>query len=192
MVLTDRTLLTPNWTLAQAIAPAVTGGANFVLFGETDLPSTPRTSVFEFVKDGVRGRVPLVVQGDPDWAMKVGANGVHLEGDGPTAEEARSVVGADKSIGVTITTLDQAAALGAANYALIYVDWSEPDRALEVVKRYAAASPVPLIVGPDIPLEHSQPCLLAGAAGIGVTTAPMSDYDRTGSLRRYAEALGLI
>lgn len=191
MAVTDRTLLTPNWTLAQAIAPAVTGGANFVLFREADLPPVPRTSVFRFVVDGVKGRVPLVVQGTPDWCVKVGALGVHLEGGNVSISEARAQIGPDRWLGVTATTLDEAAAALDADYVLIYVDWSDPPSALKIVERFASASQVPLMVGPDVPLEHAAACLSAGAAGICVIHAAMAAYDRTGELRRYAAALGI-
>lgn len=192
MALTDRTRLSPNWTLAQAIAPAVTGGANFVLFREHDLPPTPRSSVFRFVKDGVGGRVPLVVVGSAEWARDVGADGVHLEGGANSAAEAREIFGPDHYVGVTVATLDEARAVGSeSDYALIYVDWAEPDLARRTIERFASILSVPLIVGPNVPLERTAECINAGSAGIAITDGAMSAYDRTGAVRKYADLLGL-
>jgi thiamine-phosphate pyrophosphorylase len=191
MVLTDRTLLTPNWTLAQAVAPAVTGGANVVLYREADLPSTPRTSVFRFLQDGVKARVPIIVQGDPEWAVRVGADGVHLEGAGHSPAEARAIVGSDRFVGVTVTSRTDANALGSdVDYAFIHVDWTEPNQTMKLIETYWISSSVPLVVGPDVPLKHAAGCLTLGATGIAVTQAAMSAYDRTDALRRYAEVLG--
>src|SRR5437879_5111112 len=53
---TERTALRPNVTLAQAVAPAVTGGVNLVVLREDDLPPNHRLTVAQFVRDGVRGR----------------------------------------------------------------------------------------------------------------------------------------
>src|SRR5436309_11772372 len=113
LLLTDRTRLTPNWTLAQAVAPAITGGCNLVVMREADLPPGPRSTVARFVQDGVRGRVPFLTSGDPGFAMSVGADGVLLEGNGLDFEAARRAICQDRLLGVTITTRDEAEKAGA-------------------------------------------------------------------------------
>ena len=191
MVLTDRTLLTPNWALAQAVAPAIMGGANFVVFREADLPPVPRASVFRFVRDGVRSRVPLVIQGTPETALRLEADGVHLENVQATTTEAREQLGVDRWVGRTVTTLDDAAHAGHTDYGVIHLDWSDPAAALRVVEHYVAVSRVPLVAGSDVPVEYAAECLKAGASGVGIMLAAMAAYDRTSAVRQYADALGL-
>jgi thiamine-phosphate pyrophosphorylase len=198
MVLTDRTRLTPQWTIAQAVAPAITGGANVVVLQETDVPAAHRRTIARFVRDGIKGRVPFILAGEPEFALELEADGVHLEHldyevtgtfDARVAQ-ARSVLGDRRLIGITVSSLDAARAAGGggADYVLIYLDWSDGDAAIRTVAAYA---PIVrrLIAGPDVPLEHAAACRAAGAAGIAVIEAGMSAYNRTEALGKYRAAL---
>jgi thiamine-phosphate pyrophosphorylase len=192
MLLTDRTQLTPNWTLAQAIAPAITGGVNLVVLRETDLPVGPRQTVARFVKDGIKGRVPYIIMGDPRLAMEAGADGVHLEGEGLTTAAARAQIGSERLLGVTVQSLEetrQAQAEG-ADYLLMYLEWSQPDATLSILKQFSEGCNIPVIVGPDVPLEQAAACRAAGAAGIAITSPGMAAYDRTSAAESFREALG--
>lgn len=193
MLLTDRTRLSPNWTLAQAVAPAVTGGCNMVVLRETDLPPTARATVAGFVRDGVKGRVPLVLAGDPAFAVARGADGAQL--NIWTAEEevaeARAALGAERLLGVRVLNGEEArqAEAGGADYAMVEYDWSAPDAALRHLRALAQGPSIPLIVGTDVPLERVRECLEAGAAGVAVCDAAMSAYNRTEACGAYRRAL---
>src|SRR5579872_5388333 len=129
LLLTDRTRLTPMWTLAQAVAPAVTGGCNLVVLRETDLPAGPRATVARFVRDGVRGRVPYLLAGDPALALQAGADGTHLEGADVAVAEARAHLGPERLLGVTVRNVEEAQrAEEDADYLLIEYDWSRQER----------------------------------------------------------------
>ena len=188
ILLTDRTLLSPTWTLAQAVAPAVTGGIDLVVFRESDLPSGPRRTVARFVRDGVGGRVPFVTSGSPQFSRECGADGVHVES--ASVAEARAELGPDAWVGYTATTLDsgrQACEEG-ADYLLINVDWQSPDSALQALHAYAAVG-CPIIAGIDPPLERVAPCLAAGATGVALCRIPMSAYNRGEAVRAYVEGM---
>jgi thiamine-phosphate pyrophosphorylase len=191
MLLTDRTQLTPNWTLAQAIAPAITGGVNLVVLRETDLPSGPRQTVARFVKDGVKGRVPYVLMGDPRLAQEIGADGVHLEGENLAVAAVRAEIGNERLLGVTVQTLEEAQLAGeaGADYLLIYVEWSQSEAALNIVREFCGSSKIPVIVGPDVPLEQAGACRTAGAAGVAITSQGMAAYDRTSAAQSFSNAL---
>lgn len=190
-VVTDRTLLTPLWTLAQAIAPLVTGGANLVIFREVDLPDTPRLSVARFVADGVRGRVPWIAAGAPEFARKAKAGGVLLEENEPDIPAARAILGPEALIGVAPAALDAArlAARTDADFMLLNLDWSEPEKAISTLTAYLVLFTGPVIAGID-PATTDIPAILpTGASGVAICRPAMAGYDRTALARAYRGAL---
>lgn len=191
LLLTDRTLLSPNWTLAQAIAPAITGGANVVVMREADLPDNPRHSVARFVRDGVRGQVPLLYSGSPEFALEAGGDGILIEDVLESVAAVREVLGPEKIIGVAIQSRD--AALRArdegADFLLAAWNWSDSDAALTGVRILAAAVEIPLIAGVDMNPGLAARCMEEGAAGIAICAPAMSAYNRTETVRAYRLAL---
>lgn len=183
-VVTDRTLLSPNWTLAQAIAPAITGGANLVILRESDLPDTPRLSVARFVRDCVRGQVPWLTSGSPEFAKLAGADGVLLESD--SVERAKDLLGPDATVGRIITSLSDTAEV--ADFALAVFDWQNPDRAIGQLAELCKHGAV--VAGLDPPVGSVAACMAAGAAGIAVCEAAMSAYNRTQAVAAYRAAMG--
>ncbi len=108
MLLTDRTRLTPNWTLAQAVAPAITGGCNLIALREMDIPANHRLTIARFVADGVKGRVPFLTSDDAEMAGRIGAQGVHISGTGVSIAEARERVGQEGIVGASISSREEA------------------------------------------------------------------------------------
>lgn len=189
MLLTDRTRVTPNWTLAQAVAPAITGGCDAVVYRETDLPANHRLTVARFIRDGVKGRVPLIVADDPALASSVGAQGIHLSSALADIRSTREAAGASILLGVSVrdrAEAEAAASQGAA-YLLIEYEWSNPARVLDHFRVLREGIAVPFIIGTDMPVELVRECLAAGAAGIAICAPAMSAYDRTAACRAYAE-----
>ncbi len=193
MLMTDRRLLSPMWTLAQCVAPTVTGGVNLVVFCETDLPVSPRLTVARFVRDGVGGRAPYLLAGDPAFAMKAGAEGAHLEDEERSVAEARAQLGPNRLLGATVQTLDgaQRAEAEGADYLLVYLDWARPDEALSILRVYCEAVSIPVIAGLDMSVEQAAACRAAGAAGVAICAPGMAAYDRTAAARAYRAALDL-
>ena len=179
--------MNPIWTLAQAVATSISGGANFVVFCEADLPASPKQTVLGFVKHAIRGRTPLVVMNDPTAGAIAGANGVHFEGDFSKLIEVRSNVEEGQLVGVTVSTLEevQRAVEAGADYLLAYFDWTTAEKSLHAVKKFIAASSLPLIVGVDVPLELVTEVMQAGAAGVGITYASCGAYDKTAETAAY-------
>lgn len=192
LLLTDRTRISPNWTLAQAVAPAITGGCNLVVLRETDIPSNHRLTVARFVRDGVKGRIPFLIGGDASLAAGIGAQGVHLSAAGPGVAVARESLGPDALIGVSVrdrTEAEMASAEG-ADYLLIEYDWSAPDRVWEHFRELRTGLTVPVIIGTDMDVALVPDCVVARAAGVAICAPAMSAYDRTSACRAYVEALG--
>jgi thiamine monophosphate synthase len=186
----DRTLLTPQWTLGQAVAPAVTGGANLVILRETDLPRKPRLEVARFVLDGIRGRAPLLVSDEPEMSLEAGAHGVFIE-DPARAVEARNLLGNDRLVGVLIAAPEtlRYAEEARADFGLLNLDWSGPESAFSMISKYTQATRIPLIAGIDLPADSVEGCLSRGAAGIAICRPGMAAYNRTQAVEEYARAL---
>ena len=107
-VVTDRSWL-GEMTLREAVEEALRGGASMVQLREKDI------SRIEFVSEGLDMRmlcdkycVPFIVNDDVDMAIKVSANGVHLGQDDMSVSDARSIIGDDAIIGVSVQTVEQA------------------------------------------------------------------------------------
>jgi thiamine-phosphate pyrophosphorylase len=185
--------LTPNWTLAQAVAPAVTGGANLVVLRETDLPNGPRLTVARFVKEGVQGRVPYLLAGAPRLAVEVGADGAHLEDDTASVAEARAILGPERLLGIHVLTIEDAllAEEEGANYLFIEGDWTDGPSVLPRLRKIRKATSLPILIGTDVPLERVAACMMAGASGVAVCSPAMAGYNRTEAMRAYVEALGV-
>jgi thiamine-phosphate pyrophosphorylase len=102
--------------LAERAAAAVRGGATMVQLRLQD--ESPRTlaDAARALRRAVPG-VPLLVVDRADVALAVGADGVHVGGDGITAAALRRIVPAGFLIGVSVGTDDEAARVAGADYA---------------------------------------------------------------------------
>lgn len=107
-IVTDRTWLHGH-TLEEDVRAAIEGGATFLQIREKDLDHEA------FVKEARKLKalaqtagIPFVVNDDIDIALEVDADGVHIgQSDGSVAQ-ARRKIGADKILGVSAQTLEQA------------------------------------------------------------------------------------
>lgn len=105
---TDRAWL-GRQTLAEQVGVALAGGITILQLREKDLP--PR----EFLAEATtlkqltdRYNVPLIINDNPEVAIKSNAAGLHIgQGDMPIAE-ARAAIGRDKILGVSAQTVEQA------------------------------------------------------------------------------------
>ena len=187
ILVTDRTRLSPNWALAQAIGPAVTGGCNLVLFRETDLPPNHRLTVARFVSDGINRRVPLLIADDAAIASTVGAQGVHLSDCSTDIAAVRGALAPGSIVGMSVNNREEAETSQAkgADYLLIEYDWANPDRVLAHFRELTDGIACPVILGTDMPAVLAPHCLSAGAAGIAICSPAMSAYDRTAACREY-------
>lgn len=102
-------------TIEQARG-AIAGGCRWVQVRMKDTPAPRVAMVLEALADLCRDKgVTLIVDDHVELAKMRGVNGVHLgQTDMPVAE-ARAILGPHKLIGLTVNTLEQAAAVGGAN-----------------------------------------------------------------------------
>ncbi len=105
---TDRSWLRGG-TLAGQVEAALRGGASCVQLREKDAPAElVRAEALELRALCSRYGVPLIVNDNVELALECGADGVHVGQDDLDARQARALLGADKIVGVTAKTVEQA------------------------------------------------------------------------------------
>ncbi|WP_296971317.1 thiamine phosphate synthase [Tepidanaerobacter sp. EBM-38] len=107
-LVTDRGLMSTS-TLEEAVEQAIKGGATLVQLREKNVSS------LEFYKTAVKIKqitdkhhIPLIINDRVDIALAVNAAGVHVGQSDLPAHNVRSVIGKNKILGVSASTLGEA------------------------------------------------------------------------------------
>jgi thiamine-phosphate pyrophosphorylase len=130
--------------------------------------------------------VPFVVNNDLDVAMKIGADGVHIDGRDPAPELIRKKMGTNSIVGVTCSTsMDKV--LWANNAKVDYVSFcsmfpsSSVDECdlvpLSMLSEARRQISMPIFASGGINLENADQVLRSGANGIAVISAIMNASD---------------
>lgn len=105
---TDRSWLNGD-TLCHQVEQALKGGATFIQLREKHLPEEIFLKEAEEIKAlCARYRVPFVINDNVDIAVRMDADGVHVGQRDMEAGDVRRKLGADKIIGVSAQTVEQA------------------------------------------------------------------------------------
>ena len=106
-------------TLYEQVEAALRGGATCVQLREKELNDTDFLAEAKELKIlCARYGVPLIINDNVELALKVDADGVHVGQEDMDARDVRNLIGADKILGVTAKTIEQAqkAQLAGADY----------------------------------------------------------------------------
>ncbi len=142
----------------------------------------------------------FVVNDRIDVAMAVGADGVHLGQSDMPAGLARSILGPNAVIGVSVRTVEQAqkAMIDGADYIAANLVFSTNTKkdikeplGLDMVSALSDASSLPLIAIGGINPENTPTVMNAGCAGVAVVTAIMNADSPASEVARFLEALSL-
>lgn len=107
-LVTDRDCLS-NASLIETIIQAIEGGITFLQLREKNLSSHAFLEEAKAIQAITREKnIPLVINDRIDIALACQADGVHLGQDDLPLAVARQLLGADKIIGMSVQTLDQA------------------------------------------------------------------------------------
>lgn len=105
---TDRSWLGDK-TLAMQVEEALQGGATFVQLREKHLDKEAfQKEAVEIQKLCRKYGVPFVINDNVEIAMEIGTDGVHVGQSDMEAGSVREKLGADKIIGVSAATVEQA------------------------------------------------------------------------------------
>ncbi|MEG1896254.1 MAG: thiamine phosphate synthase [Oscillospiraceae bacterium] len=96
-------------TIEQAVEAAILGGVTLVQLREKNIESLDFYNEAIAVKEIChRYNVPLIINDRLDIALAVDADGVHLGQSDIPAAVAREIIGQDKILGISASTLEQA------------------------------------------------------------------------------------
>eukprot|EP00727_Mastigamoeba_balamuthi_P002947 m51a1_g1265 thiamine biosynthesis bifunctional protein (783) ;mRNA; r:66649-69068 len=184
-LVTDRPLCNGR-DLEDVVMEAVKGGATMVQLREKDCGTS------DFVELAVRLRrrlsplgVPLVINDRVDVALASDADGVHIgQSDMPYAL-ARSLLGPDKIIGLTVTSVEQAREADALDVDYIGISTfptqtkvlTNKPLGLEGIREITSLTRHPAVAIGGINADNAASVMRAGANGVAVVSAICSAPD---------------
>jgi thiamine-phosphate pyrophosphorylase len=173
--------LTFGRSIFEVVRSAVVGGATLVQLREKE--ATTRDFVSKALELGKFLReagVPLIINDRADVALAARADGVHLGADDMPYHMAREVLGPDAIIGVSVQSVDEAAAASASTpdyiaVSPVFATGTKPDHAAPLglggLREIRARVTGKLVAIGGITLENAADVVCAGADGIAVVTA---------------------
>jgi len=109
-VVTDRTWLGEN-SLVDQVEDTLKAGATFIQLREKDLPFEDFLKEAKELKNVTdRYKVPFVINDNVEVAIKCNADGVHVGQEDMNARNVRNLIGEDKILGVSASTVKEAKA----------------------------------------------------------------------------------
>jgi thiamine-phosphate pyrophosphorylase len=142
----------------------------------------------------------LLVNDRVDVARAAGADGVHLGQDDMELSAAREILGADKIIGISVQTPDEAreAEQGGADYLAANLVYETPTKTdleqaigLDGVRALRNASALPLVAIGGIKADNAAEVVAAGANGVAVVSAVMAAPDVPSACHELLQAVDL-
>ena len=198
-LITDRRQV-PGGDLATAVGRALAGGVRAVQLREKDLPPAPFRELARLLRALTREfGARLLINGRPEVALAVGADGVHLGGGALSVTDARRLLGPQPLIGLSTHHLDEiapAAAAGAdfVTFSPVYFTPSKasfgPPQGLERLRAACAASPLPVYALGGIGPQQIPSVLSCGARGVALISAVLGAVDPAAAAREILTRLG--
>ena len=190
-LVTDRKLMSSP-TIEELVKQAVRGGCTLVQLREKEASSRDFHEIAMKLRElTTRLGVPLIVNDRVDIALAVDADGVHVGQDDLPAEVVRQIIGPDKIIGVSASSLSEAlsAAEAGADYLGIGAMFAPGTKteahrtALEELRRIREAISLPIVVIGGINKETVPSFRGSGIEGLAVVSAIAAQEDVAGAAR---------
>ena len=178
--------------LTEAVKESLDGGVTFVQIREKDLDEKNFTEEALQLQSLCREyNVPFVVNDNVDIALKINADGVHVGQSDMEALDVRKKLGADKIIGVSAQTVEQAilAEKHGADYlgvGAVFPTGSKGDAedvSFETLKAICEAVSIPVIAIGGITAANAEMLKGSGICGVAVISAIYAKED----IKRAAE-----
>lgn len=178
---------------------ALRGGATALQLRMKDDPARLLVEVGQSLLPLCRAAgVPLVINDRVDVALVIGADGAHVGQDDLPAGPVRALLGPDRVLGVSASTVEEAVAAWRAGADYVGVgpvyrtttkaDAGEPV-GLDRIREISRAVPIPVVGIGGITPETAAEVIRAGAAGVAVITAVSLADDMVEATRRLREAV---
>lgn len=184
---------------AEVAYLALDGGADVIQFRDKgpDIRHVLRQAR-ETARVCTERQAPLIIDDRIDIMLAVDAEGVHLGQKDLPVDVARHIIGNDRIIGATVTTVQQAlrAEVDGATYVgfgPVFPTSSKsnpaPVKGLDGLGRVCEAVQVPVIAIAGITASRIEAVLQAGAYGVAVMTAISKADDPAAATRRIRECI---
>lgn len=185
--------------VASTCREALETGVRFVqLRDKTATTGELLQSAFELRELCNRHSAWFVVNDRIDVALACRAHGVHLGQSDMPADIARTLMGPDAVIGVSVRTAEEAgiAYANGANYIaanLVFTTDTKKDAGkplgLEMVKTLAEVCPLPLIAIGGVNPENTSSVMDAGCSGVAVVSAIMNAPSPADQVKKFFSVL---
>lgn len=192
---TDRGLMSAP-TVEKAVEQAILGGCTLIQLREKDCSSRDFYETARSVKAVTdRYDIPLIINDRPDIALAVGADGVHVGQSDLPCGVLRRILGGDKIIGVSASSLEEAvqAEKDGADYlgvGAMYATGTKTDAkivSMEELLKIRDAVSLPIVVIGGINRKTAPAFRNIGIDGLAVVSAVIAQPDIREAARELLE-----
>ena len=180
---------------AHVLEPALRGGVDIVQLRDKSLDDDALVAAAEPFRVTCMEHGALFVLNDrPDLVEACGADGVHVGRSDMPVAQARSLVGPDRLLGLSVSTLEELGDVGGADYVGVTA-FNTPTKedavagGLELLRAAAEALTVPWFAIGGIKLSNIAEVAAAGAPGVAVVRAIRDASDPEAAARMLRSAL---
>ncbi|MBY5571322.1 thiamine phosphate synthase [Rhizobium leguminosarum] len=175
---------------------AVAGGATMVQLRDKHAGTIRMIETGRALKQALNGTgALLIVNDDVEAAIAIGADGLHIGQEDMDAMRARTMIGPEMILGLSVESEALATAVdpGLVDYTGIGPVFATPTKAdhkqpigFDGLARLAKASPVPSVAIGGLKTDHVTQVFAAGAQGLAVVSAICGTPDPEAATRRIA------
>jgi thiamine-phosphate pyrophosphorylase len=180
---------------AHVLEPALRGGVDIVQLRDKDLDDDALLAAAEPFRAACEEHGALFVINDrPELVEASGADGVHVGRSDTPVAEARSVVGPDRLIGLSVSTPAALADVAGADYVGVTA-FATPTKddavagGLELIRAAATTLTVPWFAIGGVELSNVAEVVAAGAPGVAIVRAVRDSADPEAAARRLRSVL---
>jgi len=180
---------------AHVLEPALRGGVDIVQLRDKELDDDALVAAAAPFRTACDEYGALFVLNDrPDLVEACGADGVHVGRTDMPVAQARSLVGPERLLGLSVSTLDELDEVAAADYAGVTA-FATPTKkdavvgGLELLRAASATLDVPWFAIGGIELSNVVEVTGAGAPGVAVVRAIRDAEDPEAAARALRAAL---
>ncbi|TBC88211.1 thiamine phosphate synthase (plasmid) [Rhizobium leguminosarum] len=175
---------------------AVAGGATMVQLRDKHAGTIGMIETGRALKQALDGTgALLIVNDDVEAAIAIGADGLHIGQEDMDASRARTLIGPDMILGLSVESEALAGAVDAdlIDYTGVGPVFATPTKAdhkqpigFDGLAKLAKASPVPSVAIGGLKADHVAQVFAAGAKGLAVVSAICGTPDPEAATRRIA------
>ena len=185
------------WTgMVETARLAIAGGATMVQLRDKHADTIRMIETGQALKQALDGTgALLIVNDDVEAAIAIGADGLHIGQEDMDAQTARTMIGPDMILGLSVETEALAAAVNPAlvDYTGVGPVFATPTKTdhkqpigFDGLARLVKASPVPSVAIGGLKADHVAEVFAAGAKGLAVVSAICGTPDPEAATRRIA------